>query len=278
MYKYSHYVAVTYSLQLADCCLRIRLNIDRRINIMSLNNLFKQFLGSASSSPAGNREQSQGLSQTLSSLASNIPGGLAGGAAAGGIMALLMSNKSARKVAGTAAKYGGVAMLGGLAFRAYQKWQSNDPAAAQNAASSQLPDSSEDTFHQQAISYSTESESDFELKVIKAMIAAARADGYIDAREQQRIFQAVEKLDLSSEDKGMVFDCLQKDISIQELANGISSMELKAEVYLASCLVIDPDQPAEREHLDKLGSALALPKELLQQLEWQAHQAYADAA
>jgi len=77
------------------------------------------------------------------------------------------------------------------------------------------------------------------------MIAAARADGHIDAQEQQRIFQAVEKMDLSSEDKGMVFegmvfDCLQKDLSIQEFATGISSMELKAEIYLASCLVIDP--------------------------------------
>lgn len=110
------------------------------------------------------------------------------------------------------------------------------------------------------------------------MIAAARADGYIDAQEQQRIFQAVEKMDLSSEDKSMVFDYLQKDISIQELANGISSMEHKAEIYLASSLVIDPDHPAEREHPDKLGSALALPKGLLQQLEWQVRQAYAETA
>ena len=112
---------------------------------------------------------------------------------------------------------------------------------------------------------------------MKAMIAAARADGHIDAQEQQRIFQAVEKMNLSSEEKAIVFDSLQKDISIQELANGISAMELKAEIYLASCLVIDPDHPGEREYLDKLGSALALPEELLQQLELQAQQAYAQA-
>jgi uncharacterized membrane protein YebE (DUF533 family) len=245
---------------------------------MSLSNLLNQFLGASSSSPADNQGQSQGISQTLSNLASNIPGGLAGGAAAGGIMALLMSNKTARKYAGTATKYGGAAVLGGLAYKAYQNWQSNDPASAQQTAGAQAAASSEDTFHQQAIEHSTESESDFELNVIKAMIAAAKADGHIDAQEQQRIFQAVEKMELSSEDKGMVFDYLQKDISIQELANSISTMELKAEIYLASCLVIDPDHPAEREHLDMLGSALALPNELLQQLELQAHQAYAQAA
>ncbi|MBT8120371.1 MAG: tellurite resistance TerB family protein [Gammaproteobacteria bacterium] len=245
---------------------------------MSLNNLLNQFLGSTPSSASDNQGQSQGLSQTLSGLASNIPGGLAGGAAAGGIMALLMSNKSARKYAGTAAKYGGAAILGGLAFKAYKNWQNNDPAASQQASTSQVAASSEETFHQQAIEHSTESENEFEMNIIKAMIAAARADGHIDAQEQQSIFQAVEKMQLSAEDKAIVFDSLQKDIPVKELAHGISTMELKAEIYLASCLVIDPDHPAEREHLDKLGAELALPRELLQQLELQAHQAYAEAA
>lgn len=245
---------------------------------MSLNNLLNQFLGSTASSASDNQGQSQGLSQTLSGLASNIPGGLAGGAAAGGIMALLMSNKSARKYAGTAAKYGGAAMLGGLAFKAYKNWQNNDPSASQQVSTTPVPASSEATFHQQAMQHATESENEFEMSIIKAMIAAARADGHIDAQEQQRIFQAVEKMNLSAEDKGIVFDSLQKDVTVKELADGVSAMELKAEIYLASCLVIDPDHPAEREHLDKLGAELALPRELLQQLELQAHQAYAQAA
>jgi uncharacterized membrane protein YebE (DUF533 family) len=245
---------------------------------MSLNNLLNQFLGSTASSASDNQGQSQGLSQTLSGLASNIPGGLAGGAAAGGIMALLMSNKSARKYAGTAAKYGGAAMLGGLAFKAYKNWQNNDPAASQQVSTAPVSASSEATFHQQAMQHSTESENEFEMSIIKAMIAAARADGHIDAQEQQRIFQAVEKMNLSAQDKGIVFDSLQKDVTVKELADGVSAMELKAEIYLASCLVIDPDHPAEREHLDKLGAELALPRELLQQLELQAHQAYSQAA
>lgn len=245
---------------------------------MSLNNLLNQFLGSTASSASDNPGQSQGLSQTLSGLASNIPGGLAGGAAAGGIMALLMNNKSARKYAGTAAKYGGAAMLGGLAFKAYKNWQNSDPGASPQASTPPVPAGNEATFHQQAMQHSTESENDFEMSIIKAMIAAARADGHIDAEEQQRIFQTVEKMNMSAQDKGIVFDSLQKDISVEELADGISTMELKAEIYLASCLVIDPDHPAEREHLDKLGAKLALPGELLQQLELQAHQAYAQAA
>jgi len=83
---------------------------------------------------------------------------------------------------------------------------------------------------------------------------------------------------LSAEEKGIVFDSLQKDISIHELVKGIDSLEIKTEIYLASCLVIDLDQPSERKHLDELGLALALPKELLQQIEWQAEEAYTEAA
>jgi len=41
-----------------------------------------------------------------------IPSGSVGGAAAGGILVLLVSNKSARKLAGTRATYGGAALLG----------------------------------------------------------------------------------------------------------------------------------------------------------------------
>ena len=114
--------------------------------------------------------------------------------------------------------------------------------------------------------------------MIKAMIAAARADGHIDAQEQARIFQAVEQMNLSSEHKGIIFDYLQKDLPLQELVSGADSIERKTELYLASCLVIDPDEASERAHLDQLASALQLPAELQQQLEWQAQQAFSEAA
>jgi uncharacterized membrane protein YebE (DUF533 family) len=241
------------------------------MTIMGFSNLLNQFLGAPGSAPEDSNEQSPELSQTLSSLAAGIPGGLAGGAAAGGIMALLMSNKSARKYAGKAARFGGAAMLGGLAFKAYQNWSSSASTSSQQKSTSRVPVANEATFHQQAIRHSTENQNGFELTIVKAMIAAARADGHIDAEEQKHIFQEVEKMDLTAQEKGVVFDSLQKNISIQELVQGINSIELKAEIYLASCLVITPEQPAEREHLNKLGFALELPAEFLQHLESQAY-------
>lgn len=244
---------------------------------MSLQNLFNQFLGSP-----GETASSSGIAQGVSNLSSKIPGGLVGGAAAGGIMALLVGNKSARNFAGKAATYGGAAMLGGLAYKALQNYRDNTRAntgPAETIASSETHSSqSELAFHQQAISSAHNQQQSFELILMKAMIAAAKADGHIDNQEQQRIFQAVQKMDLSAADKGLLFDCMQQDVSVEELAASTNSIELKAEIYLASCLVIDPDHAAEREHLDRLAGALELPDQLTFQLEQQAQQVISVAA
>ncbi len=237
---------------------------------MSMNNLLNQFMGD-SAARMQPQKNSGGFGQTVSNLANNIPGGLAGGAAAGGVMALLMSNKSARKFTGKAAKYGGAALLGGLAFKAYQNWQNN----SQTQAQTNHPDLEPYSFHQRAISQQADPNISPELILIKAMVAAAKADGHIDADEQNKIFQAVEKTNMSAAEKGLIFDYLKKDIPIFEITSGVNSIEMKSEVYLASCLVITPDHPAERAHLDQLAMALQLPAELTQQLEQQADQALA---
>jgi uncharacterized membrane protein YebE (DUF533 family) len=240
---------------------------------MSIQNLLNQFMGTTNTANhTGSRPQSIG--STFNNLSNSIPGGLAGGVAAGGIMALLVSSKPARKFAGKAATYGGAALLGGLAYKALQNWQQNNSRqTAVNSGTSQNIPTQEDSF----TSAGTLSP-DFQLTLIKAMIAAAKADGHIDATEQQRIFKAVKEMDVSTETKGVIFDLLRQPISVEELAAGAISMEQKSEVYLASSLVIDPDHPLEQAHLDQLAKALQLPHELAQQLQSQAQQAMAEAA
>ena len=237
---------------------------------MSIQNLLNQFIGASNAPSTG--DNSPEIGGALNKLTSNIPGGLVGGAAAGGIMALLMGNKSARKFAGKAATYGGAAMLGGLAFKAYQNWQKNSTEELSSA------DAINTNHSVQNVSAFTESlEPAFELTVIKAMIAAAKADGHIDDIEQRRIFKAVDQMDLSYEIKGMVLDLLRQPISVEELAKGIESMEQKSEVYLASCLAITPDHPAEQAHLDKVAKALELPQGLAHELQWQAQKAFLES-
>ncbi|MGB5454554.1 MAG: tellurite resistance TerB family protein [Gammaproteobacteria bacterium] len=239
---------------------------------MSIQNLLNQFIGS-SNAATSQGDNTTGMGDTLNKLTSNIPGGLVGGAAAGGIMALLMGNKSARKFAGKAATYGGAAMLGGLALKAYQNWQKNSIEDSSSAGTQNSSDTMKNTS-----AFSETLEPAFELTVIKAMIAAAKADGHIDDIEQRRIFKAVDQMDLSNATKGMVFDLLRQTISVEELAAGVVSMEQKSEIYLASCLTIDPDQPAEQAHLDQLATALELPQGLAHELQWQAQKAITESA
>ena len=226
---------------------------------MNLQSIMNQFTGSTTA----DNTNSQAISNKLGQVASVLPGGLAGGAIAGGVMALLVGNKSTRKFAGTAATYGGAALLGGLAYKAYKNWQEG----------------------KRHTSYITENSftspdimsADYQLTLIKAMIAAARADGHIDASEQQRIYAALEKMDLSMEHKALIFDLLHQPITVSEIALGAINLEQKTELYLVSCMIIDPDHPAERAHLTELAEVLNLPSELAQQLQMQAQQTMANA-
>jgi uncharacterized membrane protein YebE (DUF533 family) len=240
---------------------------------MNIQSLLNQFIGSGNTEPAANN-RNRDISDTLNKLASNIPGGLAGGAAAGGIMALLTGNKSARKFAGKAATYGGAALLGGLAYKAFSNWQRNNSGQPVLDNSNHVPGLENESSFTATVAEST----DFQLQLIKAMIAAARADGEIDAKEQQRIFDAVEQMDMSAEEKGFVFDLLQQPIPLVELVDGADTLEQKSEIYLASCLVINADHPSELAHLNRLAQTLELPEALAQQLQLQADQAIARAA
>ena len=242
---------------------------------MSIQNLLNQFIGPSNTAQLSNFT-APGFSGRLSKYTNNLPGGLMGGAAAGGIMALLLNNKSARKFAGTAASYGGAAILGGLAYKALKNWQygnqnkiahqENDPSFLANPVSDRL----HSTINMQS--------EVFELKLIKAMVAASRVDGHIDQAEQQSIFQAIKQLDLSTEMKAQVVDLLQQPISIAEIAHGVTDMTQKSELYLVSCLAINPDHPSEKAHLDQLSQALELPGELADQIRQQAKQAIKDSA
>ena len=100
-------------------------------------------------------------------------------------------------------------------------------------------------------------------------MGAAKADGHIDATEQQRLFNEVERMELDGEAKAYVFDLLSQNVDIGSIAGSVATPEQGAEVYLASRMAIDPDVPAERAYLDALATRLKLPVELRSQLDAQ---------
>jgi uncharacterized membrane protein YebE (DUF533 family) len=240
---------------------------------MNFSNMINKFVGS-NESEQGSIPLSQSIGSSLSGISKNVPGGLAGGAVAGGIMALLAGNKSVRKVAGKAATYGGAALLGGMAYKAYKTWQ-NEHGQEQTASSV-----AEAEFAHQALEHdSADSKSDsYQLALTKAMIAAARADGQIDSIEQHRLFKAIDEMSLSNEMKATIMDLFNQNIDVDEIAAGTRTLEEKSEIYLASCLVIDLDNEKEYAHLSALSQALQLPDGFDHELQKQAESAIKEAA
>ena len=115
----------------------------------------------------------------------------------------------------------------------------------------------------------------FSLTLMTAMISAAKADGHIDAAEQQKIFGKLDELDLDTEAKAWVMDELRKPLNIDQVVASATSPELAVEIYAASFLAIDPDDPAEQAYLAMLASRLKLDPGLKASLEIEARKVMA---
>lgn len=244
-------------------------------DMIDAKSLLNQFLGSgggAGAKPGGLGDLAGAARQALDRAGG--AGGFVGGTAAGGLLGTLLSGKKGKKgkkggALGGVLSHGGAAVLGAMAHRAYQDWQRGAPAVAAAATPRHpapvLPAPAADG---QA----------FELALVRAMIGAAKADGHVDAAEQQRIFEQVERLELDAEAKAFVFDALAAPVSVTAIAAAAGTPEQAAELYLASRLAIDPDQPAERAYLEALAHRLALPPGLAVRLDQQAGEAIRSAA
>jgi len=241
---------------------------------MNPQSILEQFLGPDAAARAGGAAQS-----ARGALANSGMTGVAGGLAAGGLLGVLLGNKKARKsvgkMAGGVVGYGGAAALGALAYRAYQNWQTGQSAAQPEPVSQAAPETPPEGSKFLPQTAPASDGKPFELALVMAMIAAANADGHIDAEEQRLIFERVGELPLDAEDKGFVFDALSKPPSLQDIANLAEGPEQAAELYLVSRLAIDPDHPMEQAYLEALASRLALPGELVAHLESQAAAAMA---
>lgn len=177
--------------------------------------------------------------------------GLKTGAAAAGVLALLLGTGAGRRVTGAAVKVGSLAALGGLAYQMYRKWeggtaadgtvQAAEPALLEAPAA---PKASVET-------------------LLKAMIAAAKADGHVDSAELSSIRQQLADMDLGRDMNDMILEELTKPLGagdIAALANG--DLAAATEIYLVSAAIIDEANEAEQAYLTDLRTALQLPNDV----------------
>lgn len=174
---------------------------------------------------------------------SGIGGGLAGGLA-GGALANILSGKKARKFAGSALKVGGVALIGGVAYKAWQHYQRSQNGSGTAAVGNERafippPDDATET-------------TSLNLLLARAMIAAAKADGQIDANENQVILEQINSLALPPDDRAFLFEEYAQPLDIGALVRDVHSPAHAAEVYTASLLMLDPPSPPEQIYLDNL--------------------------
>lgn len=225
--------------------------------------LLDQFLGG--SAAGGLRNAGRSVKDHLDQQTGS--GGFVRGAAAGGLLGMLLGGKGMKNMAGGVLGYGGAAALGALALQAYQKYQQQQGMGGTSLTPEQFANLSPDALpHAQPATDG----SPFQLVLVRAMVGAAKADGNVDADEQQRLFSEVERLGLDAEAKAFVFDLLSQPVDLASVTSVVATQEQGAEVYLASRLAINPDVPAERAYLDALAARLKLPDELRAQLDKQA--------
>lgn len=180
--------------------------------------------------------------------------GLGKGAAAGGVLALLLGTDIGRKLTGSTLKLGSLAVLGGVAYQAYQKWQHQGGNAG--PAVDRLTGTAAETRS---------------LALLKAMIAAAKADGHIDEAERLRIERQLGSLALDPETVNFFKQELARPLSVKDVTAGADSPEAAAEIYLASLVVIDEKSENERAYLRELAAELKLAPDLVSMLEAQAN-------
>jgi uncharacterized membrane protein YebE (DUF533 family) len=195
--------------------------------------------------------------------------GLAGGGVAGSLATILLGSKSGKKLAKSALKVGGTAALAGLAYKAYQTWQQSQQNQ-QGQLSSPAPAPEAVFLPPQAAA-----QADLSLALLRAMIAAAKADGHIDAAEQQKIFGKLDEAGLGMEAKAFVIDEMRKPLNIDAIVADATTPERAIELYTASVLAIDVDDPSEQAYLAMLAARLKLDPGLKFAVEQEAAKAMA---
>ncbi|OYW65445.1 MAG: hypothetical protein B7Z40_12645 [Bosea sp. 12-68-7] len=179
----------------------------------------------------------------------------------GGLGALVFGSSTGRAVVGSAAKLGGMALIGGLAYKAYQNYQAGKPMLDIGSGPELLPAPRGTGFEAEAATEATA------LLFIRAMIAAAAADGAIDAEERTTILGGLREAGFDQEANEWLEQEMASPASIETLVAGAESPELAAQIYTAARIAINPDTAGEKDFLAGLSAALGLDAELVANID-----------
>lgn len=189
------------------------------------------------------------------------------GAALGGLGALILGTRTGRGLAIGAAKLGALALIGGLAYKAYQNYSQGKPLLGDgnsdtSAFASDVAPAPDGTgFEPDAISNETAA------LLIRAMLASAAADGRVDASEEQKIIGSLSQAGLGQEAESFIQNALRNPATPAELAAAVRTPEEALQVFTAARIAVDIDTVEERTFLAELAAALKLDPSLIAHID-----------
>lgn len=204
-----------------------------------------------------------------------------------GLAGLLFRGRKKGKLTGNLVKLGGLAVIGGLAYKAYQNQQSAKGSAGgagatgvptmdglQAAAAGTPAPQPDEAVAQSALSVPETSRfhpvsqtEDDALLFLRTMVAAAAADGHIDDAERSRIVKGLTEAGIDPDATRWLDTEMASPADVEELAANVNDPEKAAQVYSAARIAIDPDTMQEREFLNQLAEALDLEPAVRSQID-----------
>lgn len=174
------------------------------------------------------------------------------GAVIGGLGSLVVGNKPGRRINADAARLGGLELIGAIAYNGYVGYkQGRNPASGQTIPAGPAPKGS--GFEPEAQT------SDTALLYVRAMIAAAVADGQVDRAEQQLIVGGLARLGLGQNATQFLQQEFESPQSVEALIQATGGAPAIAlQVYAAARLAIEPDTRDEQAFLQSLAQGIGI--------------------
>ena len=163
---------------------------------------------------------------------------------------------------GTGLKVGGMAAIGGLAYKAYEDWK----AGRSGGEAAALPKPDGTAF----LPEDDDSADTLATHLLQAMIAAAKADGHVTPEERARIDGQLGNLGLGEEAMALIEAELDAPLDVARIAALASSEAEATQIYAASLLAVDVDNETETAYLAALAQALKLEQGLVDRLHDEA--------
>lgn len=191
----------------------------------------------------------------------NNQSALGKGAIAGGLLGLILTG-GGRRILGTGLKIGGMAAIGGLAYKAWEDWKAGRSGG--EAAALPSPEGTEFLPSDPAAA------DELATHLLQAMVSAAKADGHVTPEERARIDGQLGNLGIGDEAAALIAAELDAPLDVGRIAALAKSEAEAVQIYAISLLAVDPDTEAEKAYLDQLAAALKLDPGLVERLHAEA--------